>query len=144
MRLRLSAEPRAVRVALVRLSAELERQGVAAECAATVELVLAEVLNNVVEHAFPGGASGAIEVAVRLAGATILCEVRDGGLAMPEGRLPEGLLPPSAGRPAAALPEGGFGWFLIRSFADELDYRREGGENVLTFRLPRAAPAPGV
>jgi serine/threonine-protein kinase RsbW len=53
---------------------------------------------------------------------------------MPDGRPPIG----SYAGPAVILddqPEGGFGWFLIRSLARELEYRRTDGENVLTFRI---------
>jgi serine/threonine-protein kinase RsbW len=52
---------------------------------------------------------------------------------MPKDGLPEGRLVTLA--ETATLPEGGFGWFLIRTLSRDLDYRREGGRNLLSFRL---------
>ena len=34
---------------------------------------------------------------------------------------------------AAALPEGGFGWFLIRTLTKSLNYIRQNDENCLTL-----------
>ena len=97
----------------------------------TAELVLAEVLNNIVEHAYARH-SGEIEVTLSRDSHGIICEVADTGLPMPQGAPPEGQLPPLT---AEDLPEGGFGWHLIRSLARDLEYRREGGRNLLRFRL---------
>ena len=33
------------------------------------------------------------------------------------------------------LPEGGFGWHVIRTLSKDLHYRRENGRNQLSFRL---------
>ena len=63
----------------------------------------------------------------------LLCLISDTGLPMPEGQLPAGVLAPLGD--FADLPEGGFGWHLIRSLSKDLSYRREGGRNLLSFRL---------
>jgi serine/threonine-protein kinase RsbW len=34
------------------------------------------------------------------------------------------------------LPEGGFGWYLIRTLARDVRYDRNGVTNCLTFWLP--------
>jgi serine/threonine-protein kinase RsbW len=52
---------------------------------------------------------------------------------MPKETLPEGRL--IARADVSNLPEGGFGWFLIRALSRDLDYRRVGGRNLLSFRL---------
>jgi serine/threonine-protein kinase RsbW len=142
LRLRLVAEPAAVRVALVRIAAELERRAIPAERAAAAELVLAEVLNNIAEHAFAGAPPGAVEVSLRFAGGAIACEVRDGGRPMPGGRPPAPTPPLATAESRRDLPEGGFGWFLILSLAEELEYFRDGRRNVLRFRLPLTGGAP--
>jgi len=97
----------------------------------TAELVLAEVLNNIVEHAYARH-SGEIEVTLSRDATGILCEIADTGLPMPQDAPPAGTLPALDGDD---LPEGGFGWHLIRSLARDLEYRREGGRNLLRFRL---------
>lgn len=98
----------------------------------TAEIVLAEVLNNIVEHAY-AGSSGEIEVMIRIASGALTCTIVDHG-----GQL-IGQMPPPDRPPArlalADLPEGGFGWHLIRTLTSDLDYRRIGPRNELSFRL---------
>lgn len=135
LELRIAARPEAVRAALARISGALETGGIGEGMRGTAEIVLAEVLNNIVEHAYAGG-QGQIALRIELcpASGALLCATRDEGRPMPGGRLPEGGLPPLEG-PAAALPEGGFGWHLIRALATGLWYRREGEVNLFGFRI---------
>lgn len=98
------------------------------------ELVLAEVLNNVAEHGYAGG-PGDITVRFGRGRAGLTCLVTDQGRAMPDGQLPPGELPGTAGVPLADLPEGGFGWHLIRSLTADLHYTRIKGQNCLSFLI---------
>ena len=134
LRADLPPDPVAVRVALVRLVADLLQRGLQADDAATLELVLAEVLNNIVEHAFAGGDEGAISVALVPRADHVDCEVRDTGGPMPGNALPEGCCPDATGGPPT-LSEGGYGWFLIRSLSDGLTYARTDKGNQLRFRV---------
>jgi len=72
--------------------------------------------------------------------AGIGCELRDNGRPMPRGRLPRtampGLPPQPGPETLESLPEGGFGWFLIRTLARDLCYSREMGTNRLVLRIP--------
>jgi serine/threonine-protein kinase RsbW len=117
---------------LAQLLAAAPVQDLAEDDRGTVELVLAEVLNNVAEHAYAGG-SGPVEVGLCATPLGIACRIIDRGLAMPNGRLPQGGLP-SAG--PGDLPEGGFGWHLIRSLTADLTYARSAGQNRLSFLIP--------
>ncbi|NHB76482.1 ATP-binding protein [Rhodobacter sp. M37P] len=101
----------------------------------SAEVVLAEALNNVAEHAY-GEAGGQVEVTLRQETAGIRCLIVDAGRAMPGGTLPEGRLPPDRGPALQDLPEGGFGWHLIRSLCTDLSYSRIADRNHLTFLLP--------
>jgi len=96
---------------------------------ATVELVLAEVLNNVTEHAYADSA-GDVSVTLRPTRGGLACQVVDRGRAMPGGLLPEGHLP------VMDLPEGGFGWHLVHKLTQDLHYHRAAGENRLGFLIP--------
>lgn len=100
----------------------------------TVELVLAEVLNNVAEHAYAEG-PGPVAITLTPGQAGLFCLVVDQGSAMPDGHLPDGLLPDAAAS-LEDLPEGGFGWHLIRSLTHDLAYARTGGCNRLSFLVP--------
>ena len=127
------AEPASIRAALLQITAAAPVCDLPPHQRATVELVLAEVLNNVAEHAY-ADAAGHVAVTVALHSGALGCEVVDEGLAMPGGILPEGLLPDSA--PDRDLPEGGFGWLLIRSLARDFAYRRQRSSNRLNFVVP--------
>jgi serine/threonine-protein kinase RsbW len=106
------------------------RQSLSADCLGTTELVLAEALNNVVEHAY-ARYPGQIEVEVQRHLGHLRFRIADQGLPMPDGKSPKGKNPKIAA--VDDLPEGGFGWFLIRSFAEGLAYRRFGKRNMLSF-----------
>jgi serine/threonine-protein kinase RsbW len=99
------------------------------------ELVLAEVLNNVAEHAY-GAGGGRVTVSLSGDPTGIRCLVIDEGRAMPGERLPEGQLPGAHGNDTEDLPEGGFGWHLIKSLSVGLTYARDNGQNRLGFFLP--------
>lgn len=129
--------PMAVRAALAEL-----RQGltglVAADAAGSIELVLAEVLNNICEHGYRDIPGGAIQVSVWIEGEMLVFETRDYGLPMPGGRVPAGRRA-QLDCPVENLPEGGFGWYLIRQLTADLTYARQGERNHLTFRMRRDA-----
>lgn len=97
------------------------------------ELVLAEVLNNIVEHAYQG-TTGGIEIEVVAEPDGVRIAVCDRGQPFPGDRLPSGRL--AYVSPADALPEGGFGWHLIRHLSRDLAYERHLGQNRLSFLLP--------
>lgn len=133
----IESDPLAVRDALRRLLGAPPLADLADDARGSAEIVLAEVLNNVVEHAY-ACSHGTIEVWVRPSPSGITCRVSDRGLPLPGNRLPAGTLRCLAGDD---LPEGGFGWHMIRALACDLDYRRIDGVNHLSFRL-RGAERP--
>ena len=139
----LDSSARSVRAALAETRAGLAPLRLGSDAAGTIELVLAEVMNNICEHAYAGIRGGRIELSVWVEGDVLRFEVRDDGAPMPGGRVPSGR-PLPLDRELDALPEGGFGWSLIRHFATELTYARSGGRNRLRVRMRRdARPAGG-
>ncbi|MCC5984899.1 MAG: ATP-binding protein [Rhodobacteraceae bacterium] len=100
------------------------------ETAGTIELVLAEVCNNVTEHAYPD-AVGPVDLSVLLDPGAAHCTVSDRGAALPEGTPPD-----KVPEPPWSLPEGGFGWYIIRSLSSRLEYRSAGGRNRLRLTIP--------
>lgn len=123
----------AVRRALRRVMASAVLSSLPDDLCGSAEIVLAEVLNNIVEHAYADG-TGTITLHLVRQGGGLACEIHDQGAAMPGLCLPAGRSQPLAD--LADLPEGGFGWFLIRSLTVGLDYRRIAGVNRLSFQLP--------
>lgn len=131
------AEPNAVRDALRRAVARFARR-ITQEDAGTLELALAEVLNNVAEHGYAGLPPGPVQFHLRRAGGALHCRVEDEGHPMPGLVLPPGSLQPVA-ETVEGLAEGGWGWALIRDLTTDIRYTRVGGSNRLTFRIPLAA-----
>ena len=131
-RITLDSDLFAVRHGLARLLRMQPLCDLGEEARGTAEIVLAEVLNNIVEHAY-ADQPGEIRVEVMQGDAGIRCQIRDRGRPMPGGMPPLGHLKPLA--EGDDLPEGGFGWFLIRALVQDLTYDRDGGENILSFRL---------
>jgi len=127
-RLMFRSDPASVRRALRSVVETLARQPCAAGARDRVELVLAEVLNNVVEHAYADRPDGLIELSLDWDDGALRCVVTDTGQPMPQDGLPEGRLPHHGD-----LPEGGFGWYLIRSLTTGLGYARVADANRLTF-----------
>ena len=131
----------AVRTALKALLRRLEPLELGVDEVGTVELVMAEALNNVVEHAYPeGDAAGPITISCNHAADGLHLMVVDRGRAMPKGQMPDGATV-DLDVPFCDTPEGGFGWFLIKDLADEVRYERVEWENRLMFRLAVATQA---
>ncbi len=128
------ADPLSVRAALADLGTSLTRLGIASDHIETLELVVAEILNNIVEHAYRDMDPGPIDIGVEALGGAIQCAVSDSGAPMPGSRLPQGAHP-GRGTSIDDLPDGGYGWFLIRGLAQDLTYTRIGDRNVLRFRI---------
>lgn len=101
---------------------------------ATIELVLAEALNNVAEHAYAGGPPGPVSLTARHDGDRLCIVLRDTGRPLP-GLVPPTGAPPDLDVATKDLPEGGFGWLLIRDLTDRVDYARHGTENRLTLEF---------
>ena len=114
------ATPLKVREALETLLDYLGPLELPADQINTIELVLAEVLNNVNEHAY-AGQDGPIYLRATLESGQLKVIIRDRGTPLPPDLIladdPDGFDPKD-------LPEGGFGWHLIRTLASELTHNR--------------------
>ena len=130
----LLARPMAVRDALAELIAQLSALPLDPEELGSVELVVAEALNNIVEHAYGGDPEGRIHLMWSFGASGLLLRIEDDGAPMPDGRIPL-TTGQCAADHAALVPEGGFGWFLITGLAHNIVYRREKSRNILTFRM---------
>lgn len=139
LELRFQARFSEIRTALNDMRAWLQLCGFTPEILETSELVLAEVLNNIAEHAFPDHRPGNVDCRLSIEQDSVHVIIEDGGRPMPGGHLPAPLLP-KTDVPTQDLPEGGFGWFLIFSLTEGLSYYRRGDRNVLNFRIPAAKP----
>ncbi|UXX82454.1 ATP-binding protein [Roseovarius pelagicus] len=124
----------AIRVGLANVRHYLESCDVEDDLCGPVEVVLAEALNNIVEHAFGPGMLGTIRLEIMPGIDSVICEIHDNGAPLPDNALPPGI-PPAVDVPRAELPEGGFGWYIIRRLTTDLHYARLDNENRLSFKV---------
>lgn len=138
-----SSDPASVRLALSRLRRFLVARCLTREEIDTVELVVAEVLNNVGEHSYGTATPGSVSLVVRELTNGIGFLIADAGRRMPGCALPDGDRPAIA-KPRRQMPEGGFGWFMVRYLARDLTYVRRNGVNEVRFRIAvTTAPRSG-
>lgn len=122
-----------VRKALALLLAFLHPLGLSDEALGLVEIVLAEALNNVTEHAYGPGGHGPVELrAVVQDRHGLQVTLRDCGASLPADLLRS---PKTNGIDPASLPEGGFGWHLIRTLTQNLSHSRQNGWNSMRFTI---------
>jgi len=135
---RLAATNEGVRIAIGNIRAYIAEFNVSEEDLTSVELSLAEVLNNVVEHAYDGTTDGEVELRIWVQEPHLYFRVLDRGRPMPKGRLPLGS-PADVDREDFEQDEGGYGLYMIRQLARKLRYTRFGPYNQLSFRITLGA-----
>lgn len=138
MHLNFKSDPLHVRDALKSILQGLENSGAIADDIATAEIVLAEVLNNIVEHAYQERGDGEIDLRLFETAYGLTCMFSDHGVAMPDAKLPMGKMN-NLDCEVDDLPEGGFGWSMLHALTDDLSYTRQNGANLLSFNLPFVA-----
>ncbi|MEM9140446.1 MAG: ATP-binding protein [Pseudomonadota bacterium] len=106
------------------------KAGAHADATDMLRLCLAEALNNIVEHAYGGAEGKPIYADVHLKDSSYEVLLIDEGKPMPDGQVPTGEVDFDE-TDLSALPEGGFGWMLIRNEMDVIEYERRDGCNVL-------------
>jgi serine/threonine-protein kinase RsbW len=135
---RFSPDAVAVRAALIKWRQRMNEVGLPASLVSRAELALAELLNNIVEHGCVGVMGGWIVLNTRLAHDGLHLTILDNGNAPPDDLLGPGQAKFAhlGNLPLAAIPEGGFGWHLIRHFARDLALDDLLGINRLRLRVP--------
>lgn len=122
----------AIREALLEVETFLKLHGIHTGDIEDIQLVLAEAMTNIARHAYPVG-TDQIWLSLRLNASRIECDLLDRGVAFDPSKL--GQTPPEP----ALCNEGGYGWFIIRSLSEGLNYTRKNGCNNLSFSVPIVA-----
>ncbi len=112
-----------------------QQYGVEEKAIFGVTVALEECASNIVDHTFQRNAHQKFRAQFEMNGETISVELRDRGPQFD----PTSIL----ARNRTEEETGGWGIQLVRRYTDELKYRREGGENILTLKKKiLAAKAP--
>lgn len=127
--LKFNASDGGVRQALLMLRGLLDASGSTGSDAGMIELVLAELLNNVVEHAYSGQDGGQINVCIRDKRGLVQIWVGDcGDEPSNTSWMNRGF--PDLPESTEHLPEGGFGWPIIHALSEKVRYRRHDDQNL--------------
>ena len=112
-----------------------------------LNLALEEVFSNIIRHGYEGREDREVTIALHLAPEEITATVEDTGVPFNPLELPD----PDLTVPLEERKVGGLGVYLVRQLMDEVDYRTEGGRNILRLtkriatRGSRASrPGPGA
>lgn len=96
-----------------------------------VRMVVEELVVNIVNHAYPEGDEGYIDVEIERQDERIILCFRDGGI--PFNPLEQE--PPDTTLPISQRPMGGLGIYLVLKYVDTIAYEYSNNENVLTVSL---------
>lgn len=122
---------------LATLSGHLAQYGLAADRLMEVELACAEALNNVVEHGKTSTGELSIRLHALLSSERLEVQVHDNALPFeaPESGDAKSQMMSSAD----GIAEGGFGWGLIHTLADQVSMTRRGTGNCLSLHFGLSA-----
>lgn len=138
LRLCLAAQELAIRAGLQQIRRWLLRARMRPDLVGRAELALAEILNNVAEHAYQASGAGQIELSCEIDSSGLRIAVRDWGCALPQDLLhknaPQRHM--TTAGDAQTLPDGGFGWHIIHQLTQDLVSQRLDGGNLLTCLVP--------
>lgn len=117
------------------LEAFTAEHGLPAKVHQAAELALEEHVTNVVNYAYTDNAPHEIRVRLSCDACALYVEVEDDGKAFNPLTAPQ----VDTSVPLERRPVGGLGIHLMRQFMDTLEYRREGGRNILRLTKHLAA-----
>jgi serine/threonine-protein kinase RsbW len=132
--LRTSEDFDAVRIGLGKFTRSLETSNTQYDFG-EIELVLAEVLNNIAEHG--GRESINHPISPKWHTSDGLCiNVIDAGQCIPTGTITNAQMP-NLDTEIDHLPEGGFGWALVGILCSKVHAKRRGSFNTLRLYFPK-------
>jgi len=118
----------------------VNEQGIAADEAVRILILLEELLTNLIKYGYPDRAEpGQAEIGLELNGSRLEIEVVDDGCAFD----PFAVAPPNLDEPLEARQVGGLGLHILRSLTDEACYERRNETNVIRLsRIVATAKVP--
>jgi anti-sigma regulatory factor (Ser/Thr protein kinase) len=92
-----------------------------------IRLALEEAVSNTIKYGYEDDQVHMIQVRARMEDQRFLLEIEDDGKAFNPLEKPD----PDLSLPVDKKPIGGLGIYLVRSLMDHVEYRRNGGRNLL-------------
>jgi len=129
LELTLTNQPAEVARLQDQLEAFARQHGLAERALHEVQLALEEHLTNLLSYGYEDPREHLIRVRIQLNGPELRVEVADDGRPFNPLESPA----PDLSKPIAERPIGGLGIHMIRKSVDQLEYRREAGQNILVM-----------
>ena len=95
-----------------------------------LNLALEEVLTNVISYGYQDNNEHQIIIRICLENGELTAVVEDDGQPFNPLEVPE----PDLEKPLEERPVGGLGIYLTRKLMDELEYKQQGGRNILVMK----------
>jgi len=127
---RFPASPLGVRYAMRTMMRQLRPSVVDTDRLSAIEIAVTEATNNVVEHGYVADDGAHVHLNVTVTRTRVAIEIIDCGAPYPGGTVPP-LRQHDLTGDRMDLPEGGFGWMMIRELTRCLHYERQGDKNHL-------------
>ena len=108
-----------------------EAWGMSSKDVFRLDLVLAEGVTNVIKYGHPNGGAHDITLDVTRSDSVISLTITDQGIPFNPLEAPAAQLPNSL----VDAKEGGLGIHLMRQYADDIAYRRDGPNNIFTLHF---------
>lgn len=105
------------------------RSGMDPSLAMSVNLALEEAVTNVLLYAYPEGEDAVAHIEARTSAGSVTIILTDSGTPFD----PTAAAPADTSLGVEERPIGGLGIFLVRQIMDSVNYRYEGGMNILTM-----------
>lgn len=106
-----------------------EEWGLSQALAMNINLVIEEALSNIIFYAFNDNAKHEIKLSISIDNNKLVIKITDDGIPFD----PLSLAQPDLTLSAEDRPIGGLGIFLISQIMDEMNYKRQKNQNLLTL-----------
>ncbi|WP_054698049.1 ATP-binding protein [Syntrophomonas palmitatica] len=119
---------------IARLAGEIESfgevQGIPEPVIFSINLSLDELITNIINYGYADNDEHNIIINLQAGDAEAVVELRDDGLPFNPLELPD----PDTGQSLDERPIGGLGIYLVRRMMDQVEYRRQDNQNIMTMK----------
>jgi len=107
-----------------------ESQGIPAVIISHINLSLDELITNIINYGYRDGLKHQIKIDLQLSETEIAVELRDDALPFNPLERPD----PDINKKLDDRQIGGLGIYLVRQLMDQVEYRRQGEENIMFMK----------
>ena len=138
LELSLANDIREIPLAVSKIDAMCEQNGVPPAIAFDITLAVNELLTNTISYGYDDDREHRIELMFGFNGDEVTVQITDDGKPFDPLQVPD----PDKEAPLESRAKGGLGVFLVRNVMDHVEYRRGDGCNIITLTKRTACAGP--